>query len=201
MLLKKIASRILPLATIWYEDLQEWDSRKRCVCGVDTKLYLSCSINNGGHPAHCITIGANTHIRGELILYPSGKSIKVGDSCYIGDHTRIWCMASIVIGNRVLISHGVNIHDNISHSLSAGDRHRHFAEILTNGHQRILTNVTSMPIVIGDDVWIGFNATILKGVTIGRGAIVGACAVVTKDVSAYTVVVGNPATVVGNSTP
>lgn len=52
------------------------------------------------------------------------------------------------------------------------------------------------PIVIEDDVWIGEYAAIMKGVTIGKGAIVAAHAVVTKDVPAYTVVAGNPAKVV-----
>jgi acetyltransferase-like isoleucine patch superfamily enzyme len=48
-------------------------------------------------------------------------------------------------------------------------------------------------VVIGNDVWIGVNATILSGVTIGDGAIIGACSVVTKDVAPYTIVAGNPA--------
>jgi maltose O-acetyltransferase len=53
--------------------------------------------------------------------------------------------------------------------------------------------------VIEDDVWIGFNSTILKGVTIGKGAVVGAGSVVTKDVAAYTIVAGNPAKAIGIS--
>jgi maltose O-acetyltransferase len=52
---------------------------------------------------------------------------------------------------------------------------------------------THAPIKIEDDVWVGFQAIILPGVTIGRGSIVGAGAVVTKDVPPYTVVVGVPA--------
>jgi acetyltransferase-like isoleucine patch superfamily enzyme len=52
---------------------------------------------------------------------------------------------------------------------------------------------TNAPIVIEDDVWVGFQAVILPGVTIGHGSIVGAGAVVTKDVEPYTVVVGIPA--------
>jgi virginiamycin A acetyltransferase len=52
------------------------------------------------------------------------------------------------------------------------------------------------PIVIGSDVWIGRNATFLDGITIGHGAIVGACAVVAKNVPPYAVVVGNPCRVV-----
>jgi len=57
------------------------------------------------------------------------------------------------------------------------------------------------PIRIEDDVWIGFNAAIMKGVTIGRGAVVGAGAVVTHDIAAYDVVVGNPARVAGEARP
>ena len=56
--------------------------------------------------------------------------------------------------------------------------------------------VNSKPIKICDDAWIGMNCIILKGVTIGEGAIVGAGSVVTKDVPAWTVVAGNPAKVV-----
>ena len=52
------------------------------------------------------------------------------------------------------------------------------------------------PVVIGDDVWIGARVCILPGVTIGQGAVIGACAVVSKDVPAYSVAVGNPARVV-----
>ena len=56
--------------------------------------------------------------------------------------------------------------------------------------------VNSKPIKICNDVWIGMNAIILKGVTVGEGAIVAAGAVVTKDVAPYTVVAGNPAVMV-----
>lgn len=55
---------------------------------------------------------------------------------------------------------------------------------------------TKGPIVVEDDVWIGINSTILSGVTIGKGAIIGACSVVTKDVPPYSIVAGNPAKVI-----
>ena len=54
------------------------------------------------------------------------------------------------------------------------------------------------PITIEDKVWIGFGVNILKGVTIGEGAVIGACSVVTKDIPPYAVAVGNPARVVRN---
>jgi galactoside O-acetyltransferase len=58
------------------------------------------------------------------------------------------------------------------------------------------SEVIIKPVTISDRVWIGFNVIILKGVTIGEGAIVGAGSVVTKDVSPYTIVAGNPAQVI-----
>jgi galactoside O-acetyltransferase len=57
------------------------------------------------------------------------------------------------------------------------------------------------PVKIQDKVWIGFNAIVLKGVTIGEGAVVGAGAVVTRNVPAYTVVAGNPARPIRELTP
>jgi maltose O-acetyltransferase len=64
-----------------------------------------------------------------------------------------------------------------------------------------LNDVPSCSILIEDDVWIAFNATILKGVTIGKGAIVGAGSVVTRDVASYAIVAGNPARVIGAARP
>jgi acetyltransferase-like isoleucine patch superfamily enzyme len=61
--------------------------------------------------------------------------------------------------------------------------------------------VEERPVVIEDDVWIGFGSAVLKGVTIGRGAVVAAMSVVTKDVPAYTIVAGNPAREIGRSEP
>jgi galactoside O-acetyltransferase len=55
--------------------------------------------------------------------------------------------------------------------------------------------------VIQDKVWIGFGASILKGVTVGEGAVIGAQAVVTRDVAPYTVVAGNPARIIRHITP
>jgi galactoside O-acetyltransferase len=54
------------------------------------------------------------------------------------------------------------------------------------------------PIIIEDKVWIGFDVSVLKGVTIGERAVIGACSVVTKDIPPYTVAVGNPARAVKN---
>lgn len=132
-----------------------------------------------------ITIGKNSYLRGRLLTYGHGGSITVGNWCYVGVRSEIWSMDSIRIGNRVLISHDVNIHDGTAHSQNAAERHEHYQHILRSGHPRSSKNipgVLSSPIIIEDDVWISFGVTILKGVRIGAGSIIAANSVVTKDV-------------------
>ena len=65
------------------------------------------------------------------------------------------------------------------------------------GHFKDWSNVKSAPIHIKDGAWIGFGSAILKGVTIGKGAIVGSKSVVTRDVPDNAIVAGNPARIVG----
>ncbi|MEZ5358264.1 MAG: acyltransferase [Candidatus Zixiibacteriota bacterium] len=103
-----------------------------------------------------------------------GAVLTVGDCSSIGDRTQIQCRDRVTIGNNVLIAWDVNILEHDFHSPGGGD-------------------VVAQPIVIEDEVWIGVRAIILKGVTIGKGSIIGAGAVVTKDVPPYTFAGGNPA--------
>jgi acetyltransferase-like isoleucine patch superfamily enzyme len=155
--------------------------------------------NLNGDPAK-IRIGSGSHIRGELLVFAHNGDIDIGRDCYVGDGTRIWSAASIRIGDRVLISHGVNIHDTNSHPRDPVKRHAHFLQIVRPGEvpgcdER--RDIDHAPVVIGDDVWIGFNATILKGVTIGAEAVVAAGALVTRNVPPGTLVAGTPAEVKG----
>ncbi len=142
-----------------------------------------------------IRIGSRTLVAGELLVFAHGGSIMVGDWCYIGEGTRIWSSSSITIGDRVLIAHNVNIFDSMTHPLGARQRHEHFKAILLNGHPSNI-DLGEQPVTIANDVWIGTNACLLRGVSIGEGAIVAAGSVVTKDVPPYTIVAGNPARVV-----
>lgn len=76
-----------------------------------------------------------------------------------------------------------------------------FVEKMSYGHHLKPEQVKNSAVYIGNDAWIGFNSAILKGVTIGKGAIVGAHSVVTHDVPDYTIVAGNPARKIGESLP
>jgi acetyltransferase-like isoleucine patch superfamily enzyme len=128
-----------------------------------------------------------------LNIFKYGGKIVIGENCYIGDHTRIWSGESVTIGNFVQISHNVNIIDTNAHELEAIERAERWLDLLRNGHWADKGNVLTAPIIIEDYAWISLNAVILKGVTIGKGAIVAAGAVVTKDVEPFTMVAGNPA--------
>jgi acetyltransferase-like isoleucine patch superfamily enzyme len=146
-----------------------------------------------------IRIGNKTVLQGDLVTFGHGGEIVIGNSCFIGEQTRIWSAKKIVIGNRVLIAHNVNIHDQNSHPMDSAERHIDQMHILEKGFRRE-NNLNEKEINIHDDVWIGFNATIFKGVTIGKGAIIGACTLITQDVPEFAVVVGNPARIIKYTT-
>jgi acetyltransferase-like isoleucine patch superfamily enzyme len=146
-------------------------------------------INNSGIKER-IVLESHSIILGEIQTMQHGGEIKVGHYVFIGEHTRIWSSVSIKIGNRVLISHNVNIHDNNSHALDKILRHEEFKYVYETHKPYPHENLSEKEIIIGDDVWIGFNVTIFKGVRIGNGAIIGANSIVTKDVPANAVIVG-----------
>ena len=168
---------------------------KKCLLGNNSVVASSSLIINHDENASQIEIGDNTHILGQIIAYPGG-AIKIGDFCYVSVDSRIWSFASVKIGNRVLIAHNVNIFDSQTHSFSAAHRHQEFLHVLFNQEPPPETDIGKAPVFIDDDVWIACGAIILQGVSIGRGAIVGAGSVVTKDVPAWTLVAGNPARVI-----
>ena len=112
----------------------------------------------------------------------------VGD-VEIGDHTRIGIHCTVIgpvsIGNNVNLAQGITV-TALNHNFT--DTSRRIDE----------QGISTKPVVIGDDVWIGANAVILPGVTIGRHVVVAAGAVVTNDVPNICVVGGVPAKVIKN---
>jgi len=181
------------------ERLRDIRQRRKCAAGPGTRILATGRIVNPQGSKDAISIGEFSWIAGELLVFPQSGRIRVGDYCYIGEGSRVWSSCEVEIGSRVFLAHGVNVHDNDAHSRSAKERHTHFRELVTLGAASFAESVESATTVIEDDAWIGFNSTILKGVRIGRGAIVGAAAVVTRNVEPYSVVAGNPATVVAQA--
>jgi acetyltransferase-like isoleucine patch superfamily enzyme len=166
-----------------------------CVRAKQVQIRSTARIINIGGDSGLISLGRGTVIDGQLLTFAHGGRIRVGEWCFVGEGSRIWSAADIKIGDRVLISHNVNIFDNLTHPLDPVARHEHFRTIATAGHPRDL-DLGERPIRIEDDAWISAGATVLRGVTVGRGAIVGAGAVVTSDVPPMCVVGGNPARII-----
>lgn len=145
------------------------------------------------HGSRYITIAEKTKFGDFCYLTTWSKhvqvkpSLEIGAHCNFGGFNHITCTNKIVIGNNVLTGRWVTISDNNHGDTSQEMLQMHPSErpILSKG-----------PVIIEDDVWIGDKATILAGVHIGKGAVIAANAVVTKDVPAYGVAVGNPARVV-----
>ncbi len=168
--------------------------------GNGTIIAASARILNAGKESSQITIGDNSRIEGELFVFAHGGQISIGDWCFIGPASRIWSAISLSIGNRVLISHSVSIMDSLTHPIVPSLRHRQFQKIISSGHPKAI-ELGEKPVSIEDDVWVGAAAIVLRGVTIGKGAVVGAGAVVTKDVPPYTIVGGNPARIIRTLAP
>lgn len=118
----------------------------------------------------------------------SYETIHVGDDVFIGPGALFAASETVIrIGNKVMFGPKVTL---LGGNHNTGVVGAYMFDVKEKRPE------DDLPIVIEDDVWVGAGAFVLKGVTIGRGAIVGAGAVVTKDVPPYAIVVGNPARVV-----
>ncbi len=137
-----------------------------------------------------ISIGSNSSILRNCILevcWPEGR-IEIGNEVSIGEYTHITAANKIVVGNGVLTGRFVLITDN---SHGSGDSRQ---ELEISPLTRDV--VSKGEVAIGNNVWIGDKVSILPGVHIGDGCVIGANSVVTKDIPAYSIAVGNPCRVV-----
>ena len=142
-----------------------------------------------------LIVGQNCILNTKISFDRKNAKFRCADRCYIG-LSNIVIADHVTLGDDVVISWGVTIVDHNSHAIAWEDRANDIIDWSMGAKD--WSNVVIAPVSIKDKVWIGFNAIVLKGVTIGEGAIVAAGAVVTKDVPAYTIVAGNPAKVIRN---
>jgi acetyltransferase-like isoleucine patch superfamily enzyme len=146
-----------------------------------------------------LKIGDNSILDCTIIFETESGQVTVGNNSFIGSSTII-CKSEIEFGDNVFVAWGSWFYDHDSHSIDYRERQKDIQTQLSdfrNGRNFIDSKnwsvVNTKPIKIKDNAWIGMNCHILKGVTIGKGAVVGAGSVVTKDVLPWTVVGGNPA--------
>ena len=145
-------------------------------------------------------ISLNTKIGNNVII---GKNVRISNNCEIGDNTYI--SYNTVIDNNVKIGKYCSIAPNVyiapgNHPYNYITTHPILYDKFWQKRLKIPSytieqknNITTQ---IGNDVWIGVNATILQGVKIGNGVVIGANAVVTKDLEDYCIAVGNPARII-----
>jgi acetyltransferase-like isoleucine patch superfamily enzyme len=124
-------------------------------------------------PLEKVTVGDNTY--GPLSIYSWGQ---INEKLMIGNYCSIALGVIFLLGG----NHTVDTISTYPFKVMRGFKHQ---EALSKG-----------PIIVEDGVWLGYNAMILSGVTIGKGAIIAAGSIVTKDVPPYTIVGGNPAKVI-----
>jgi acetyltransferase-like isoleucine patch superfamily enzyme len=161
---------------------------------IDKKLKIIERVIINSKSKSQIKIGNNvTIVRAKIFAFNLGKII-IGKYSYIGKNTQIDSCVEVKIGNYCMISNNVLIQDHNSHPINKLDRRKQLIKL-----QDRPTNVyesATKKIIIGDDVWIGTDSTILKGVTIGNGSIIAARAVVTKNIPPNSIVAGNPGKIV-----
>jgi acetyltransferase-like isoleucine patch superfamily enzyme len=140
-----------------------------------------------------VVVGSNSIINARISFDRAGASFVCGERCYVGA-SHIVSAHKVELEDDVVVSWGVTIVDHNSHALDWNERRDDIID-WARGHKN-WEHVKIAPVTLKQRCWVGFNASILKGVTIGQGAIVAAGAVVTKDVPPYTIVAGNPARVI-----
>jgi len=131
-----------------------------------------------------IELGKGVSINDAVVINANRGRVTLGDRSWLGPFCLIYGNGGVAIGRNVLVAGHSSI-NTVSHSAERCD--------IPVNDQPVVTD----PVVIEDDVWIGLNAVVLQGVTIGHGSIVGAGAVVTKSIPPWSIAVGVPARVIG----
>jgi acetyltransferase-like isoleucine patch superfamily enzyme len=139
------------------------------------------------------SIGEGSTVYGGTMfdIGPRGR-IAIG-RCSMLNGAHVICEAAIEIGSYVLISWNVVLMDSYRVPFAPGGRESLLRARVAGDARPVDAAAPARPIRIGDNVWIGFDACVLPGVTIGEGAVIGARSVVCEDVPAFTVAAGNPA--------
>jgi acetyltransferase-like isoleucine patch superfamily enzyme len=143
--------------------------------------------------------GASAY-KGVMFDVGAGGRVIIGDYALIHG-ARVICDERIEVGDHTLISWNVVLMDSYRLPVDPAARREALRRAAATPSRRLEGDAVARPVRIGPNAWIGFDACVLPGVTVGEGAIVGARSVVTADVQPYTIVAGNPATVIRSLDP
>lgn len=156
--------------------LRKWYRQVRLVFLQNRNRVFSCDVHFHSLQGHEIEVMEGTHI---------DSASSVGSYCYIGR-------------NCAITKSSIGRYCSIANNVSIGQGEHDLEQISTNSifYSDPYDLLTSKECNIGADVWIGVDAIILRGVSIGIGAVIGANSVVTKDIPPFAVVVGSPARII-----
>lgn len=170
-------------------------SKKVELVGNNQKFYRGANVSlTQGSNYKDIKIHDNVRLYGSITSCNGGKII-IGSYAHIGPNTKIACLNSVTIGAFSGIGSNVSIIDNNYHPTNPSDR-KIMRQTSEGSFERSWIHSDSLPIILGENVWIGENARVCKGVSIGDNAIIAANSVVTKNVPANAIAAGNPAKIV-----
>lgn len=139
-----------------------------------------------------LRVGSHVTIWRTSLAADTGGVIEIGDYCYLANASLV-CSERISIGSCVMIAGGVTVADSDFHPVEPAARIADTIALSGRGGRSRRPRIDVRPVVIEDGVWIGWNATILKGVRIGEDAVIAPGALVSRDVPAGAWVAGNPA--------
>lgn len=177
----------------WYPGVVPANARIDATAYVETTFSFSL-YRSEEQPGVSMEEGASTYLGTMFDVGPKGR-VRLGKFALVHG-ARIICDGEIDIGDYALISWNVLLMDTYRVHGNVGRRRKQLEAAAARPNRYIDSDAPCRPIRIGPNVWIGFDACVLPGVTIGEGAIVGAKAVVTENVPAYGIVAGNPARLV-----
>lgn len=143
-----------------------------------------------------LVLGAHCTMDGVQFAVGEDGIVEVGDYCYFTNAVLL-CELALHIGNYVVIGWNTTIADTDFHPIAPALRIADAVACSPLGQGRPRPQIPRRAVVIEDDVWIGPNATILKGVRIGAGSFIEPGALVTSDIPPRSRVAGNPAAVIG----
>src|SRR6266545_948638 len=139
-----------------------------------------------------LVIGSDCTMDGVHFALGEDGRLEAGHHCYFTNAVLL-CELEIIVGNYVVIGWNATVADTDFHPIAPAERIADAIACSPLGKGRPRPNIIRRPVIIEDDVWIGPNATILKGVRLGEGCFVEAGSLVTRDVPPRARIVGNPA--------
>lgn len=162
--------------------------------GVTFAADFSLKLHGTARPQ--LVVGDNSHLAGRFVIRGAGR-IRIGSNCHFHENSYFGALYEITIGDSVFAAEGIFVVDNNNHPVDPGLR-----EAMTHTPMGsplwswATEGVDAAAVAVEDNVWLGRNCALMKGVRIGRDSIVALGAVVTRSVPAGSVAAGNPATVV-----